>query len=160
MDKNIEEEKFSLTGSFTKGKEYIDTRIKLLQLRLIEKTSRVFSSLVVDLVKVVFGLFVLFFFSLALGFYLSELLNSNSLGFLATGTIFILFIFIISLLEPKIERKLLDMTIRKFMSKWNDEEEEEEEVLAKKVAENLHKPVNPGNTVNSIPTEEENPRTP
>lgn len=131
MEKLTEEEKFSLSGSFTKGKEYIDTRIKLLQLKLIEKSSRVFSSLIVDLVKVVLGLFVLFFFSLALGFYLSELLDSNSLGFLATGSIFILFIVIISIMETNIEKKLLNMTIRKFMVKWNEDEDEDEEDMLK-----------------------------
>lgn len=131
MEKLTEEEKFSLSGSFTKGKEYIDTRIKLLQLKLIEKSSRVFSSLIVDLVKVVLALFVLFFFSLALGFYLSELLDSNSLGFLATGSIFILFIVIISIMETNIEKKLLNMTIRKFMVKWNEDEDEDEEDMLK-----------------------------
>lgn len=122
---NHKEEKFSLSGSFTKGKEYVDTRLRLFQLRVAEKSSRLFSSLAVDMVKIVFGLFVLFFFSLALGFYLSDVLGSNSLGFLATGSIFILFIVIISLFETRIEKRLLNMTVRKFMTKWNEEDEEE-----------------------------------
>lgn len=123
----MEEQKFSFTGVFQKSKEYIDTRLKLLKLKAVERSSRLIASLIVDVVRAVFALFVLFFFSLALGFYLSELLGSSSLGFLATGGIFVLLILVISALEGPLERLFMNLSIKRFLQKWNDEIDEDED---------------------------------
>ncbi|QBQ42718.1 phage holin family protein [Sphingobacterium psychroaquaticum] len=121
----MEEEKFSFNNSFLKGKEYVDTQIRLAQLKAIDKGSRVFGSVVVDITKLIFALLVLFFFSLALGFFLGELLNSYALGFFLTGCIFLVVIFILNLLEPKLEARFRDAIIRKLTKKWDDEEKYE-----------------------------------
>jgi hypothetical protein len=71
----MEEEKFSLSGTFQKTKEYIDSQFKLVKLKTIERSSRLIASLVVDATKLIFTLFVLFFLCLALGFWLGELLG-------------------------------------------------------------------------------------
>lgn len=122
-DKN--DRKFSLSGSFKTGREYIDTRLKLFQLKLTERSSRLIASLLVDLIKIVFGLFVVFFLSLALGFYLSELLGSPALGFLATGGIFILLILLLSLFEVRLERIFMNLSIKRFLQKWHDETDDD-----------------------------------
>lgn len=116
--------KFSLSGSFKKTREYLDTRLKLFQLQLTERSSRLFASLLVDVVKGVLAVFVVFFFSLALGFYLSELLGSTSLGFLATGGIFILLILLLMLFEPRLEYFLMNRTIKRFLEKWQDDQDD------------------------------------
>lgn len=123
----MEERKFSFKGVFQKGKEYVDTRFKLVKLKMVERSSRLIASLIVDVVRAVFALFVVFFLSLALGFYLSELLGSTSLGFLATGGIFVLLIALISLLEAPLERLFMNLSIKRFLQKWNDEIDEEDE---------------------------------
>lgn len=112
---------------FQKSKEYIDTRIKLLSLKLVERSSRLIASLLVDAVKAVFAIFVIFFLSLALGFFLGEMLGSIALGFLATGGIFALLIVIISAIEAPLERKLMNLSIKRFLQKWNDEIDEDDE---------------------------------
>lgn len=116
--------KFSLSGTFKEAKAYVDTRMKLFQLQLTERSSRLIASIMVDGVKVVLVLFIVFYLSLALGFYLSELLGSTSLGFLATGGIFVLLFLIVRLVEPKLERKLMNLSIRRFLEKWTDEDDE------------------------------------
>ncbi|MBK1440525.1 hypothetical protein JHJ32_11050 [Parapedobacter sp. ISTM3] len=121
----MEERKFSLSGVFQKSKEYIDTRFKLVKLKLVERSSRLIASLIVDVVKTVFTVFVVFFLSLALGFYLGELLDSNSLGFLTTAGIFVLLIVLVSLFENPIERLFMNLSIKRFLQKWNDEIDEE-----------------------------------
>lgn len=123
----MEEKKFSINGVFQKSKEYIDTRFKLFKLKLVERSSRLIASLIVDVVKIVFALFVVFFLSLALGFYLSELLGSSSLGFLATGGIFILLIALISVFEGRLECLFMNLSIKRFLQKWNDEIDEDDE---------------------------------
>ncbi|PPL01957.1 phage holin family protein [Parapedobacter indicus] len=123
----MEERKFSINGVFQKSKEYIDTRFKLFKLKLVERSSRLIASLIVDVVKTVFAIFVIFFLSLALGFYLSELLGSSSLGFLATGGIFIVLIVLISAFEDRLERLFMNLSIKRFLQKWNDEIDEDDE---------------------------------
>lgn len=126
MAKEKKDTKFSLSGSFKKTREYIDTRLKLFQLKLTERSSRLIASLLVDAVKVVLVLFVVFFFSLALGFYLSELLGSTSLGFLTTGGIFILLFLLILLVERRFEHFLMNMSIKRFLGKWHEDDESDE----------------------------------
>ncbi|HLT86907.1 MAG TPA: hypothetical protein VKZ57_04910 [Sphingobacterium sp.] len=121
----MEEEKFSLSGTFQKGKEYVDTQIKLLQLKGLAKGSRIMGSLVLDVVKIVFTLFIVFFCSLALGFYLGEVLDSNALGFLLTGVIFFVLVLLIRAFEPGLERIFMNITIRKVTNKWQGDEDED-----------------------------------
>ena len=123
----MEEEKFSISGVYQKSKEYINTRLRLLKLGLVERSSRLIASLIVDGVKTILALFVIFFLSLALGFYLSDLLGSSSLGFLTTGGIFVLLIALVSAFENPLERLFMNLSIKRFLQKWNDEIEEDEE---------------------------------
>ena len=122
----MEEQKFSLKGVFQKIKEYLTTRQRLITLTLTERAARLIASLFTDVIRVIFALFVVFFFSMALGFYLSELLNSNALGFLLTGTIFLLLILLVSLFGSRIERTVTNLSIRKLLKKWNDADEEKQ----------------------------------
>ncbi|MFE7086849.1 hypothetical protein ACFU8T_02980 [Sphingobacterium spiritivorum] len=120
-----EEQKFSLSGTFQKSKEYLDSQIELLKLKAIARGSRMLGSLILDISKVVLTLFIVFFLSLAFAFYLGELMNSNALGFLTTGGIFILLVVIVRLAETKLEAKFMDLSIRKLLGKWNEEDEED-----------------------------------
>ena len=49
---------------------------------------------------------------------------SNTLGFLATGGIFLVLLLLIKLFEPKLEAKVMDITIRKVMGKWNEDDDD------------------------------------
>lgn len=123
----MEDRKFSIKGVFQKSKEYIDTRFSLIKLKLVERSSRLIASLLVDGIKAILAVFVIFYLSLALGFYLSELLGSSSLGFLATGGVFILVIVVVSLFETRMERVLMNLSIKRFLQKWNDEISDDDE---------------------------------
>lgn len=119
----MNDQKFSFSGSYQKTKEYLDTQVELLKLRAIARGSRIIGALVLDATKLLLTLIIIFFFSLALGFYLGELLGSYSLGFLATGGIFLIILLIIRAFEPKLEAKFMDLSIRKILVKWNQEDE-------------------------------------
>lgn len=123
----MEEKKFSINGTFRKSKEYIDTRIKLAKLKFVERSSRLVASLATDGLKGILLLFVVFYLSLALGFFLSELLGSSALGFLATGGIFLLLIVVVSAFEQPLERFFMNLSIKRFLQKWNDEIDEDDE---------------------------------
>ncbi|MCA5005999.1 hypothetical protein [Sphingobacterium bovistauri] len=119
----MEEQKFSFTGSFQKTKEYLDTQVEIVKLKAISKSSRIVGAIVLDISKLMIALAIIFFWSLALGFWLGELLDSYSLGFLATGGIFLIFLLIVRAMEPKLEAKFMDLTIKKILGKWNEEED-------------------------------------
>lgn len=121
-----EEERFSLKGVFQKGKEYADTKLELLKLVVIARASRIIARLLLDISRGIFGLLVLFFLSMALGFYLSDLLDNNALGFLATAGIFVFVIIMLSVFSTAIKRKIIDISIQKI---FDDIDEEEEEAL-------------------------------
>lgn len=125
-----QEQKFSFSESFNKSKAYIETQVELAKLRAISRASRIIGSLIVDASKVLLGLLIVFFLSMALGFYLGEVLGSNSLGFLATGGVFILVVFLIRVLEPNIETAFTNITIKKVMAKWGDEDDENQEEVS------------------------------
>lgn len=122
-----QEPKFSISETFSKSKQYIETQMELAKLRLVSKASRVVGSLIVDISKVLLILLIVFFLSMALGFYLGEVLESNALGFLVTGGIFLLVVLLIRALEPKIETLFVNFTIKKVMSKWIDDEDDEDD---------------------------------
>ena len=119
----MSDQKFSFSGSFQKAKEYVDTEIELFKLKAMAKGGRIIGALVLDVTKLLLTLIIVFFFSLALGFYLGELMGSYALGFLATGGIFLVILLIIRALEPKLEAMFMDLSIRKILGKWNEEEE-------------------------------------
>jgi hypothetical protein len=119
----MEEQKFSFSGSFQKTKEYLDTQLEILKLKAISKSSRIIGAIVLDVSKLVLVVAIIFFWSLALGFWLGELMGSYSLGFLATGAIFLIILLIVRAIEPKLEAKFMDVTIKKILGKWNEEED-------------------------------------
>ncbi|WP_205600327.1 MULTISPECIES: phage holin family protein [Sphingobacterium] len=121
------DQKFSFSGSFQKAKEYIDTEIELLKLKAMAKGGRIIGALILDATKLLLILIIIFFLSLALGFFLGELLGSNALGFLTTGGVFFVILLIIRAVEPKLEAKFMDITIRKVLGKWHEDEDVEED---------------------------------
>ncbi|TDQ75474.1 phage holin family protein [Sphingobacterium yanglingense] len=119
----MSEQNFSFSGSFQKAKEYVDTQVELLKLKTIARMGRVIGTLVLDATKLLLTLIVVFFLSLALGFFLGELLGSNALGFLVTGAVFFVILLVIRAFEPKLEAKFMDLTIRRVLGKWQEDEE-------------------------------------
>ena len=139
----MEEQKFSFSESFDKTKEYVETQVELLKLKAIARSSRIFGSLVLDASKVLLGLLIVFFMSLALGFYLGELLGSYSLGFIATAGIFILILLIIRAFEPKLEEKFMNFSIKRILSKWDEGDDNHNfENISQKVEEEIKSDIN------------------
>lgn len=88
-------------------KDYVETRIELLILNLSDKGTLWLG----DLIQHTFNLVILgaglLFGLIALGFYLGEVLNSNSLGFAIIGGILFLIGLTLILRKPKnISRKI------------------------------------------------------
>lgn len=146
----MEEQKFSFSGSYQKSKEYLETQFEIFKLKMISRASKIVGAIVLDLAKLMMTLIIVFFLALALGFYLGELMGHYSLGFLVTGVIFIVLLFILRAFEPKLEVLFMNLTIKKMLSKLNDadDEDEQDEQREKEqdaVNQNPPKAGNPGN---------------
>lgn len=121
------EHRFSLKELFRKSRAYLDTRLRILKLKSAERVSALVAPIVGAAVKVVLGLFMVFFLSLALGYYLGEVFGRTSLGFLAVGALYLLLLGLAVVLRIPIERLLTDLSIRRIMQNWDEQREEKDE---------------------------------
>jgi hypothetical protein len=120
----MDDQNFSLKGVIQKTKEYIRNWKKLSRLVLIERISTILSGFILDVIIVILGLIVLLFLSMSLAFYIADITGSTPLGFLITSGLYLLVIVIIASLKTKIENKIINLSIRKFLKKLNESDEE------------------------------------
>lgn len=74
---------------------YIGDRIALVKLQAVEKVSTIAASIVTGVLLVLFGLFLLIFVSITLGFLFSGWLDSYAAGFGIVAGIYLLLVLII-----------------------------------------------------------------
>ncbi len=105
-------------------KEYFDKRIQLVKLESIGVLANVSSGLVHAMLLLVIGLFTLLMFSLALGFWLSDLLESKAYGFAIVGGIYTFFFIIYFLFgESSVDRLVKDKMVKLALDVEEDNEE-------------------------------------
>ena len=120
----MEDQKFSLSGVIQKITEYLKNRKALVRLQIVERVSTMLAGVITDGLMLFLGFFVLFFLSIALAFYLGDILESVALGFVLVGGIYAVLLLLIALLKQGIENNLINLSIRKFLKRWNDEDED------------------------------------
>lgn len=103
--------------------DYVDKRISLLKLHLVEELSRFTAGFAVKLGILYLLFFVFMFLSLAAAFFLGDLLGSSGLGFtLVAG--FYLLMAVIFWLSRRIwvEKPIIQAFIKIFFPKFEDDE--------------------------------------
>ena len=98
--------------------DYVSSQSELFKLRLVDKLTTLFSSIINKIVVITFLLLIMFFTSVALAIYIGEILESASLGFLCVSGIYLLMmcaflIFKQSLVERNVIKALLDFVFEK-----------------------------------------------
>jgi len=116
----MEDQKFSFPGVIQKFKEYLKNTKNITVLKVVDKLSSLIATVITDSIMVIFGFFILLFLSIGLGFYFGELFDSNALGFLALAGVYILLVIILMVSKNSIEKGLINLSIRKFLKKWNE----------------------------------------
>lgn len=105
-----------------KIKEYVEVRKELAVLTAVEKGSQLFANLLTDGLVVLFSVLAILFGSLAMGFYLSELIGNSYSGFLiVTGVYFLVAIIIYLFKDKYMEKHIVNGVIKKF---FKDREEQ------------------------------------
>ena len=77
------------------SKDYLDTRIEIARLKMVDRSAEVVSSVVVRILMVIIALVSLIFLSIGFAILIGKLLGSYEYGFLSVGGFYaILFIIV------------------------------------------------------------------
>jgi hypothetical protein len=102
--------------------DYLTARIKLLKFEVFEKTAKITATLFSSFVIAMLAFFLLFFLSIALGFYFGAVLGSNGTGFLmVTGLYLIMLIPFIIFRKSLIEKLIINRLIEQLTEKEEEE---------------------------------------
>jgi hypothetical protein len=107
----------SMKTLIVKSRDYLETKIELVKLKAIDKSSDVLSGLIFSIVKIVMILFLILFASIGLAVYLGALLGEYYYGFLIVAGIYALVMLIIYVQRKKwikepIENGLIDKILK------------------------------------------------
>lgn len=99
-------------------KEYVDTNYELIKLEVINYSSDILSGLISALIVGVMLVLFLFFGSLYLAYYLSDLIEINYIGFAIVGGFYLLLAILFHLNKKKlIEGRVCNNFIKRKMAK-------------------------------------------
>ncbi len=98
------EEKF-FTESRKKIEEYVQNRISLLKLQMVEKASRLIAMLFSGLVIALLFFFILLFISIMGGYYFAQLTGSLFIGFGIISAFYIIVLLVVIKLRKNVIEK-------------------------------------------------------
>jgi uncharacterized membrane protein len=102
----------------------VETKVRLMQLDFIERTSILMSNFIFLLVFILLGFGVFLFVGLGLAELFSELLASNILGYLTAASFYLLIGVLLYLLRKRMLTKLSNMFISILTEKCDDDEDD------------------------------------
>jgi hypothetical protein len=121
----MEEPEVDPQNIIEKVKEYIHVRTELSVLSAVDKGSQLFAGLLTDGMVLILTVVAGLFGSLALGFYLSEVLNNTYGGFLIVAGIYLFgAILLNSIKEKYLEKRIINLVIEKFFKDRNEDQNE------------------------------------
>ncbi len=122
---------------YTNTNEYINLQTKSFKLEIYERVTNVIAGGISGGFIAVFGLFSFLFINFGLAYYLSDVLNSRTLGFLSVGGFYFIVLGIYLLLKDKIAKnKLKNMILLQVSKTMNDYDAmlKEQEIVHAQVA--------------------------
>ena len=97
-------------------KEYIELQIKIAKYKAIDGSSEAFATIVIAVILSVAGVLVLLFASVALGFYLSEVLHTNWGGFGCVAGLYLILLLILLVSGKAIKTSIANKMINKIFN--------------------------------------------
>ena len=117
----MEEQKEKDKGLISNIKEYASIRKELAMLTVAEKSSTAAAGAAAGSILAILGLFVFFFGSLTLGFYLSEKIGNTYSGFLILTGFYLLVALIVYFTQENLIKKPIENgMIKKFFKDRNE----------------------------------------
>ena len=103
--------------------EYIEVKLDLVRLHTAENLSRIFSNVATIAVIGYLLFFIILFISIAAGYFIGSLLDSNELGFLCVAGFYTLLLILFLVFRKQIvERPVIKAIVRLFFPKFEDYE--------------------------------------
>ena len=119
----MEKEEVDSQKLINKVKEYVHVRSELSILHAVDKGSQLFAGLLTDGLVLILSVLAGLFGSLALGFYLSELIGNTYAGFLIVAGFYLLTALILNSIKEKyMEKRITNAAIAKFFKDRNEEQ--------------------------------------
>lgn len=102
--------------------DYLTARLKLLKIEVYEKTAKISATLFSSLMIAILAFMLLFFLSIALGFYFGTIFNSYGTGFMiVTGLYLLILLPFLFFGKGLIEKLIVNRMIEQLMEKEEDE---------------------------------------
>lgn len=121
----MEKEADFFVESKRKIEEYVQDRILLLKLEMVEKTSKLVSMLFIGLLLTVLSFFILLFLSFMAGYYFAALTGSLYLGFgIVCGFYLLLLVFIILAGKKLLHKYITNTVIETIFDQTADEDDD------------------------------------
>lgn len=106
--------------------QYVQDRVLLLKLQMVEKVSQLIALLFTGLTLALLAFFILLFVSIMAGYYFANITGSLYIGFGIVAMFYIiLFVMIVSLRKKVIEKHIIDAVIKIFMDKSASDDDDE-----------------------------------
>ncbi|MFC4231032.1 phage holin family protein [Parasediminibacterium paludis] len=106
--------------------QYVQDRLLLLKLQMVEKVSQLIALLFTGLTLALLAFFILLFVSIMAGYYFANITGSLYIGFGIVAMFYIiLFVMIVSLRKKVIEKYIVDAVIKIFMDKSASDDDDE-----------------------------------
>jgi uncharacterized membrane protein len=106
--------------------QYVQDRLLLLKLQMVEKVSQLIALLFAGLTLALLAFFILLFVSIMAGYYFANITGSLYIGFGIVAMFYIiLFVLIVSLRKKVIEKYIVDAVIKIFMDKSASDDDDE-----------------------------------
>lgn len=109
----MEQQKETARPIIDQATEYVETRVKLLKLEVIERSTAVAANVVVELVVVIFFLLTFLFASFTLALFLGDVFHSYWKGFGSVAVLYMLLAIILFVAKKPIERPIVNILVRK-----------------------------------------------
>lgn len=105
---------------------FIELKMEIYELKVKGELVQIISSIATLTLILTLGVIMLFFFSLALGFYLNDLFNSSFMGFAIIGAFYMLIAVLLAIFKDKlITNRLFNSFFSKTLISGNDEQDED-----------------------------------
>lgn len=106
--------------------QYVQDRVLLLKLQMVEKVSQLIALLFTGLTLALLAFFILLFVSIMAGYYFANVTGSLYIGFGIVALFYILLLLlIVSLRKKVIEKHIIDAVIKIFMDKSANDDDDE-----------------------------------
>jgi hypothetical protein len=105
---------------------FVEIKMQIYELKFKGELVEIISSIAALTMILTLGIIMLFFFSLALGFFLNDLFGSSFMGFAIIGAFYMLSAILLAIFKDKlITNRLFNSFFSKTLISENDEQEED-----------------------------------